>query len=316
MHRVTQPFFAGPTNSLARSGFQCSVDRLCTGTSAAPGLSSAKFVAANQYHIPLGRSARKLRPLFAAGGSICHASGVALLVPYLRVSTSETQSVDSSGQLFAIRQWAQDNGHELTEPQADEGISGAHGPDRRPGLAAALALVARSGRRRPKGQPDGIVAYDRTRLCRDAALCGWLTYTARSGGWRLVTVDGFDSADGSDAALFEGAMQGVFGDLQRRAIGRATAKALQSRKSRGEVYGPVPFGFRAEGRPAVAIKGEPKGILVPEPEEQATLAYMRELAGLPGATPTIVAHQLNAARRLNRGKPWVRQTVQVLLKRA
>jgi DNA invertase Pin-like site-specific DNA recombinase len=230
-----------------------------------------------------------------------------LLVPYLRVSTDD-QSTDSSGQLHAIRQWAAAHGHELTEPEADEGLSGALGPERRPGLARALALVARpAGRRkaRPHGQPEGIVAYDRTRLCRDSALCGWLTYTARSGGWRLVTADGFDSADGSDAALFEGAMQGVFGDLQRRAIGRATAKALQARKSAGRVYGKVPFGQRREG-----------DRLVPEPDEQATLAHMQELAGQPGATATTVAHALNAAQRLNRGRPWVRQTVQHLLKRA
>jgi DNA invertase Pin-like site-specific DNA recombinase len=297
---------------LALARFQCRADRVCTGTNGTQGLFSAKFVAENQYHIPLGRSVRNLRALLAAGDPICQALGVALFVPYLRVSTSETQSVDSSGQLYAIAQWAAAAGHELTDPQADEGISGAHGPDRRPGLAAALALVARSGRRRRAGAPDGIVAYDRTRLCRDAALCGWLTYTARSGGWRLVTVDGFDSADGSDAALFEGAMQGVFGDLQRRAIGRATAKALQARKSAGHVYGHTPFGQR-RGPPTAEA---PKGVLVPEPEEQATLAYMRELAGQPGATATIVARQLNAARRLNRGRPWVRQTVQHLLKPA
>jgi DNA invertase Pin-like site-specific DNA recombinase len=228
-----------------------------------------------------------------------------LLVPYLRVSTDD-QSTDSSGQMHAIRQWAAEHGHQLTEPLADEGLSGALGPDRRPGLAAALAQVARPsgrGRRRPAGAPEGIVAYDRTRLCRDAALCGWLTYTARSGGWRLVTVDGFDSADGSDAALFEGALQGVFGDLQRRAIGRATAKALQARKSAGRVYGKVPFGQVAT----------PDGRLEPDPEAQATLAYMRRLAELPGATPTIVARQLNAAGRLNRGRPWVRATVSYLL---
>src|SRR5688572_20487347 len=99
----------------------------------------------------------------------CHPFGM-LLVPYLRVSDEDRQSVDSSGQLRAIREWAAEHGHELIEPCQDE-LPGSLGPDRRPGLAQALALCARGpGRRRAKGQPDGIVAWDRKRLCRDAAL--------------------------------------------------------------------------------------------------------------------------------------------------
>lgn len=227
-----------------------------------------------------------------------------LLVPYLRVSTDE-QSTDSSGQLHAIRQWAAAHSHDLTDPQTDEGLSGALGPDRRPGLAAALGLVTRSGRRRKPGQPEGIVAFDRTRLCRDSALCGWLTYTARSGGWLLATVDGFDSADGSDAALFENSLQGIFGELARKAIGRATAKALQARKSAGRVYGPIPFGKARD-------PDDPQR-LVDEPSELATLARMLELAA-DDPSPTVVAHRLNVERRLNRGRPWVRPTIAFLLK--
>jgi DNA invertase Pin-like site-specific DNA recombinase len=239
--------------------------------------------------------------VLAIGRSIGYLVSV-LLVPYLRVSTDE-QSTDSSGQLHAIRAWAAAHGHQLTEPQVDEGLSGSLGPDRRPGLARSLALVARSGKRRKPGQPDGVIAYDRTRLCRDSALCGWLTFTARSGGWRLLTTDGFDSADGSDAALFEGAMQGVFGELARKAIGRATSKALQARKSAGRVYGPIPFGQRRDG-----------DLLVPAPQELATLARMRELAAID-PSPTAIARALNREGRLNRGRPWVRPTVTYLLNR-
>lgn len=241
--------------------------------------------------------------MLAIDRPICHVPGV-LLVPYLRVSDEDRQSVDSSGQLHAIRQWAAEHGHTLTEPCQDE-LPGSLGPDRRPGLASALAQCTRApGRRKSRGQPDGIVAWDRKRLCRDAALCGYLAWTAKTGGFRLLTVDGYDSADGSESALFANGMHGILGDLERRGIGRATAKALRDRKAQGRVYSRVvPFGQRVVD-----------GCLEPEPGELATLARMRELAALD-PSPTAIAHALNREGRLNRGRPWVRQTVTYLLKR-
>jgi DNA invertase Pin-like site-specific DNA recombinase len=227
-----------------------------------------------------------------------------LLVPYLRVSDEDTQSVDSSGQLHAIELWATEHGHELTAPESDE-RSGALGPDRRPGLARALDLVRRNGKRRKPGQPEGIVSWDRKRLCRNARLCNWLAYEAERGGFRIFTTDGFDSADGSDLALFSEAMHGVLGDLERKGIGRATAKALRQRKAAGRVYSRIiPFGWRAIA-----------GRLDPAPDELAILERMRELAAT-GLGPTAIAHELNRAGMMNRGRRWIRQNVSHLLARS
>lgn len=222
-----------------------------------------------------------------------------LLVPYLRVSTDE-QSVDSSGQLNAIATWAAQHGFTLAEPCVDEGISGALGPDKRPGLAQALAAV--SGRRR--GKPAGIIAYDRTRLCRDASLCGWLAWTAKEQGFRLVTTDGYDSSDSSDTALIMGAVQGAFGELQRRAIAAATKKALAARKARGEVAGKVPFGYRREGKR-----------LEPEPAEMATLARLYVLADEHGPRYAEIAARMNREGLRRRQGDWTRTAVWELLRK-
>ncbi len=61
---------------------------------------------------------------------------------YVRVSTNKDQTVQN--QLLVLRDWAAAHGHQIVAEFCDDGISGAKGKDKRPGLAA-LALAA--GRR-------------------------------------------------------------------------------------------------------------------------------------------------------------------------
>lgn len=55
---------------------------------------------------------------------------------YARVSTNKDQTVDN--QLLALRDWAAGRGHTIVAEFKDEGISGAKGRDKRPGLDAML----------------------------------------------------------------------------------------------------------------------------------------------------------------------------------
>jgi len=55
---------------------------------------------------------------------------------YARVSTNKDQTVDN--QLLALRDWAAGRGHTIVAEFKDEGISGAKGRDKRPGLDGML----------------------------------------------------------------------------------------------------------------------------------------------------------------------------------
>ncbi len=220
------------------------------------------------------------------------------LVPYLRVSPGEDQSIDSSGQLHALQKWAAAAGHTLAPPCQDENVSGALPPSQRPGLAAALE-ACRRGRRRRKGQPDGIVAWDRSRLCRDVNVCGYLAVLAQEGRFVLLTCDGYDSRDPSTEALFSNGLHGILNHAQRLAVGAATRKALAMRRETGKAWNHPPYGWRKAA----------DGALEHEPREQALLTRMRALrAG--GVTFETVAAELNEAGERNRaGGRWARGSV-------
>ena len=51
---------------------------------------------------------------------------------YARVSSNKDQTVDN--QLLALRDWAAGRGHTVVAEFIDQGISGARGRDKRPGL--------------------------------------------------------------------------------------------------------------------------------------------------------------------------------------
>lgn len=60
---------------------------------------------------------------------------------YVRVSTHKDQTVEN--QLLALRDWASARGHTIVAEFKDEGISGAKGRDKRPGLDAMLKAAVR-----------------------------------------------------------------------------------------------------------------------------------------------------------------------------
>ena len=63
-------------------------------------------------------------------------------------------------------------------------------------------------------------------------------------------------------------MSAVFAELERALIAQRTSDALAELRSRGQVYGSVPYGFRRDGER-----------LVKHDDEQSVLARMRRLQG-------------------------------------
>jgi len=60
---------------------------------------------------------------------------------YVRVSTHKDQTVEN--QLLALRDWAAAQGHIVVAEFTDEGISGAKGRDKRPGVDALMKAATR-----------------------------------------------------------------------------------------------------------------------------------------------------------------------------
>lgn len=60
---------------------------------------------------------------------------------YVRVSTDKDQTVEN--QLIWLREWAARSGHEVVAEYNDQGISGAKGRDKRPGLDAMMKDATR-----------------------------------------------------------------------------------------------------------------------------------------------------------------------------
>lgn len=228
------------------------------------------------------------------------------LIPYLRVST-DRQAEDGTGlevQLDTIRGWAKANGHTLTKPYRDQGISGAKELDSRPALMdAMLALRARTA--------NGIVVYRLDRLARDLVLQEQLlAEVRRMGGVLCSTSDaesGYLSDDPSDPArkLIRQVL-GAVSEYERSMI----ALRLRSARDRKAKAG----GYAGFGSPAFGQRAE-AGQLVVDDREQQAIRRIRELRASGDSLPQIV-NLLNAEGHTSkRGGRWHPTTVARVLAR-
>lgn len=153
------------------------------------------------------------------------------VVGYLRVSTDEqaNHGAGLEAQRAAITTEADRRGWTITGWHADEGISGAKGIDKRPGLAAAVHAVE-------TGTASGILAAKLDRVSRSVKDSAELMERARANGWQLVTCDlAIDTSSPAGEATAH--MMAVFSQLERRLIGQRTREALAVRKAQGVKLG-------------------------------------------------------------------------------
>lgn len=233
--------------------------------------------------------------------------GLARVVGYLRVSTDQ-QAQDGGGlevQKAAIRKWARTNGHRIVAITSDEGISGAKELVDRPGLGEALALVRAR-------KADGIVVYRLDRLARDLVLQETLLAEVKRLGGRVFSTaaaeDDFLADDPTDPSrrLIRQVL-GAVAEYERSLI----SLRLRSGRDRKHADG----GYAGFGSPPLgwcAVDGE----LVPDDEEQATVARIRELRHGGASLREIVAALDEGDYRTKRGARWHINTVARVLRRA
>ena len=226
------------------------------------------------------------------------------VVAYLRVST-ELQAEKGLGlevQERAIRSWAKAKGHRIAHWTRDEGLSGANGPDARTGLQDALDALR-------EGRAEGFVTYNLDRLARtlhyQEAILGQVWAMS---GTMFTVEDGEVLEDDPDDPMRKAMrqMRGVFSELERGMIRKRMREGRRVKAERGGYagFGSPSFGQRAEGRE-----------LVPEPDEQATLALIEELHRGGKSLREIIAALEEAGRKPKRSSTWHPESVARIVRR-
>ena len=153
-------------------------------------------------------------------------------VAYIRVSTDE-QALSGAGldaQRAAIEAKAAQLGVTITEWFEDAGVSGTVDPDKRPGMAAALAAL----KRRDAGR---LIAAKLDRVSRSAIdLLTLVTKRAEREGWSLVVCDmDLDTSTPQGRVML--ANFAAFAQYERDLIAERTKAALAARKAAGMKLG-------------------------------------------------------------------------------
>jgi DNA invertase Pin-like site-specific DNA recombinase len=145
---------------------------------------------------------------------------------YLRVST-DGQTVEN--QRRELRAAAKRHGWQVVETFADEGISGAKGRDKRPGLDKLLLGVARK-------DFDLIAAWSVDRLGRSLQdLIGILGEVHAKGVGLYLHQQGLDTTTPAGEAMFQ--MLGVFAQFERAMIRERVNAGLARARAQGKRLG-------------------------------------------------------------------------------
>lgn len=142
---------------------------------------------------------------------------------YLRVSTSENQTVEN--QLRDLNLAAERLGWDVVAVYRDEGISGAKGREKRPGLDALMKGIARR-------EFDMVAAWSVCRLGRSLQhLVGLLGDLNARQIDLYLHVQGIDTSTPSGRAMFQ--MLGVFAELERSLISERVKSGLARSAKKG-----------------------------------------------------------------------------------
>ena len=152
---------------------------------------------------------------------------------YTRVSTADGQTVEN--QLHDLHAIAARQGWTIVATFADEGISGAKGRDKRPGLDALMKGIARR-------EFDMVAAWSVCRIGRSLQhLVGFLGDINTKRIDLYLHVQGIDTSTPSGRAMFQ--MLGVFAELERSLVSERVKTALSRLKAEGKRLGRPPLAY-------------------------------------------------------------------------
>jgi len=216
-------------------------------------------------------------------------------IGYIRVSTLEqaNEGISLEAQQARIERWCEANDYQLAALYVDRGISGKR-MDNRKDLQRALATLKKD---------MVLVVHSLSRLARSTKDALHLCDLIGKKKADLVSLsESLDTTTAMGRAMFQ--FIAVMAELERNLIAERTAAALAHKRKKGEVYSPVPFGFREiEGRLEVV---EAEALVVAEIKRQRQT----------GSTLVEIADYLNGQGiEGKKGGRWYASTVRYLLYR-
>jgi site-specific DNA recombinase len=221
------------------------------------------------------------------------------VVGYTRCSSQEqaVEGISLEAQRCRVEQWCELSGAVLTEVVEDAAVSGIKPLAERQGGARIAELL--NSRRPPV---DAVVVVRLDRLARNAAET--LAHLRRfaNGPLGLVSIaERIDLSTPHGRALAQ--VGAVFAELERSLIAERTSDALRALRDTGQVYGPVPFGYRADaGR-----------LLLFEPEHAVLKKVARYRSR--GKSYAFIAERLNAlGHPAKRGGQWSSMAVRSVMR--
>jgi site-specific DNA recombinase len=218
-------------------------------------------------------------------------------VGYIRVST-EGQVVDGVSldqQEAKIRAYCALNEIELACIYSDAGLSGKRA-DNRPELQRALAMI-------DSEKADALVVYklDRLARCTIDALEIAQTLDKRGASLHSIT-EKLDTRSAMGRFFFT--LVASLAEMERGIIAERTLAALAHKRSKGEVTGHAPFGFK------LANDGS---TLENDADEQATLLVIDAMLS-EGSSLRAIADELNRQQRPTKyGGKWQRSNLRSVL---
>src|SRR5262245_43502032 len=182
-------------------------------------------------------------------------------VAYTRVSTEEQASSGAglNAQLDVCKSYCSRRGLVLMSAYSDEGISGATGFEKRPGLLQAVSELRRG---------DLLVVAKRDRLGRDPIVVALIEASVSRKGAKVVSAAGEGTETDEPSSILMRRLIDAFSEYERLIITARTKSALQAKKRRGERVGNIAFGYQLS--PDLRH-------LIQNTKEQRTLTRIREL---------------------------------------
>src|SRR4051812_7081165 len=172
-----------------------------------------------------------------------------------RVST-EDQAASGLGidaQIHACRAWAERGGLAVVGPFVDDGVGGATGLEKRPGMLDALAQLEPG---------DVLLVAKRDRLGRDPIVVAMIESAVGREKCRIVSAAGEGTENDEPTNVLMRRMVDAFAEYERLIIKARTRAALAAKRRRGERTGQVPWG---------ATLADDGKTLTPAPAELAIL---------------------------------------------
>jgi len=159
------------------------------------------------------------------------------VIAYLRVSSDQQVKTGYglSGQRTACEEFAQRRGWTISDWYMDEGISGKYGLHKRPGLDAALKSLKRG---------DVLLSIGRDRIARSVELLIEIGKIIKKKKACIITCDGTGELEMNASNWLAVIMRDVVSEYERMNCGERTHRALMDKKSKGLVYGEIPYGWR------------------------------------------------------------------------